>query len=82
MSRTAIRAKMHKAQAATKAMDDLVLDKLRDLTRAMNDGNGAAIYHDHHQVACLLSDVGVAIRKAQEVYRATDWPTADDYDNE
>lgn len=80
MSRRAIQAKMSKAQKATLDMDELLIPATRELQLAVQDGNGAAIYFSHSRVRSAMAVMADNLKKAADIYAATDWPTDNDYD--
>jgi len=79
-ARQAARAKIRKAQAATAGIDLGLWAAIERLQRAGSQGNGAGIYADVPQFRAALADAASAISRAQEIVRATDWPTNEDYD--
>ena len=79
-ARQAARAKITKAAAATAGIDLGLWDAIDRLLRAGSHGNGAGIYADVPQFRAALADAASAILRAQEIVRATDWPTNEDYD--
>ncbi|KIZ39065.1 MULTISPECIES: hypothetical protein [Rhodopseudomonas] len=68
------------AQAATNQIDHLLVSPLNQLLRSLAPGNGAGVFADPRGVRHAMRAAEVALRKAQEVYESTAWPTFEDYD--
>ena len=79
-ARQAARTKIAKAAAATAGIDLGLWDAIERLQRAGGNSNGAGIYADVPQFRAALAHAASAILRAQEIVRATDWPTNEDYD--
>jgi len=73
-------AKIKKARDATAGIDLGLWDAIERLQRIGQTGNGAGIYADVSAFRSALGDAAAAIARAQEIVRATDWPTNEDYD--
>lgn len=74
------RAKIEKARQATAGIDLGLWDAVERLRRIGFVSNGAGIYADVSAFRSALADAASAIARAQEIIRATDWPTNEDYD--
>lgn len=79
-TQTVARAKIEKGRQATAGIDLGLWDAISRLQRIGGTGNGAGIYADVSAFRSALGDAATAIARAQEIVRATDWPTAEDYD--
>lgn len=77
---TQVRSKIERARQATAGIDLGLWDAIGRLQRVGNTSNGAGIYADVSAFRSALGDAATAIARAQEIVRATDWPTAQDYD--
>jgi hypothetical protein len=74
------REKIRKARDATLGIDLDLWSAIERLQRVGQVANGAAIYADVPAFRSALAVAASAIMRAQEIVRATDWPTAEDYD--
>lgn len=72
--------KIKRAREATAGIDLGLWDAIARLQRIGHTGNGAGIYADVTAFRSALGDAATAIARAQEIVRATDWPTNEDYD--
>ena len=79
-ARDLARTKIEKARQATAGIDLGLWDAIGRLQRIGHVGNGAGIYADVSAFRAALGDAAAAIARAQEIVRATDWPTDEDYD--
>lgn len=75
-----IAEKITRARAAAAGIDLGLWDAIARLQRTGQVSNGAGIYADVLAFRRALGDAAAAISRAQEIVRATDWPTAEDYD--
>ena len=74
------RAKINRAARETKRIDDELWGPLKRLENAGSCGNGAGIYSDISLFRSALAEAAAAIKRAQDIVKATDWPTPHDYD--
>ena len=74
------RDKIKRARAATAGIDLGLWYAIERLQRVGQVSNGAGIYADVGAFRQALADAAGAIARAQEIVRATDWPTNEDYD--
>jgi len=72
--------KIANARAATAKMDAGLDPALERLRQVLQVGNGAGVYADVSAVRGALAGAGAAITIALAIAVATDWPTAEDYD--
>jgi hypothetical protein len=79
-AQTLAREKIRKARDATAGIDLGLWDAITALQRIGQVSNGAAIYADVPGFRAALGHAASAIVRAQEIVRATDWPTDEDYD--
>jgi hypothetical protein len=79
-AQTLAREKIRKARDATAGIDLGLWDAIERLQRIGQVSNGAAIYADVPGFRAALGAAASAIVRAQEIVRATDWPTDEDYD--
>lgn len=72
--------KIANARAVTARIDTLVEPAIERLQRALQVGNGAGVYADVSAVSNALNGAKAACILAAAIAAATDWPTAEDYD--
>lgn len=74
------RTKINRAAQATARIDKDLWGPIQRLQDAGRGSNGAGIYSDLSRFRSALADAAAAIRGAQDVMKATEWPTDRDYD--
>jgi len=75
-----VREKIRRAQEATAGINLGLWDALAHLQRVGRPSNGAGIYADVDAFRRALADAATVIARAQEIVRATDWPSPEDYE--
>jgi hypothetical protein len=74
------RAKINRAQRETARINDVLWESIRCLQGAGCRSNGAGIFSDLSRFRSALAEAAIAIKRAQDIVKATDWPTDNDYD--